>query len=70
VGVFAKSPGGRSATRRSKHFLEGSKRISPAAALQTDTPFDSFGPAEAPEEPFEIDQPIPCPVPEPSIMEV
>lgn len=69
MGVFAKSPGGRSATRRSKHFLEGSKRISPAAALQTDTPFDSFEAAEQPEEPSEIDQPIACPAPEPSIME-
>jgi len=73
VGVFPKSPGRRAATtRRSKHFLEdrvGSKRISPAAALQSDKLFDSFGPAEVPEEPFEIDQPISCPVPEPSIME-
>lgn len=72
MGVFAKSPGGRCASRRPKHFLEdrvGSKRISPAAALQTDTLFDSFEPAEEPEEPCEVDQPIQCPVPEPSIME-
>ncbi|KAG0598447.1 hypothetical protein M758_12G074400 [Ceratodon purpureus] len=72
VGVFAKSPGGRAATRRSKHFLEdrvGIKRISPAAAVQNETPFDSFEPAELLEEPSELDHPVDCPSPEPSIME-
>ena len=49
----------------------GSKRISPAAALQSDdSPFDSFEPVGGPEEPIEDDQPIECPKPEPSIMEV
>uniref|UniRef100_A0A7I4EFP5 Uncharacterized protein n=1 Tax=Physcomitrium patens TaxID=3218 RepID=A0A7I4EFP5_PHYPA len=47
----------------------GSKRISPAAVVQGDTPFDSFGPIEEPEEPSEIDQPVRCPQPEPNIME-
>lgn len=48
----------------------GMKRISPAAALHSEALFDSFQPAEAIEEPFELDQPIQCPSPESSIMEV
>lgn len=73
VGVFAKSPSRRSASRRPKSFLEervGSKsRISPAASLQGDKPFDCFQPIELPEVPVEHDQPVECPMPEPSIME-
>lgn len=48
----------------------GIKRISPAAALQNETSFDSFEPAEVLEEPFERDQTVGCPTPEPSITEV
>lgn len=48
----------------------GMKRISPAAALQSEGHFDFFLPVDAMDEPFEFDQPIQCPSPESSITEV
>ena len=48
----------------------GSKRISPAAALHGVPPLESFEAVEHPSEPVDLDQPVRCPPPEPSIMQV
>jgi len=48
----------------------GGKRISPAAALHGVSLLENFEAVEHPDEPTEMDDPVRCPPPEKSIIQV
>ncbi|KAK1267060.1 hypothetical protein QJS04_geneDACA000531 [Acorus gramineus] len=81
VGLFSRfSSTGRSGHRRSRSAIEVSQTAIPnanaanlAAAAPVDSPHGTevaaeFKPVEHPTEPVDCDEPVKCPLPEPSIL--
>ncbi|KAG1354232.1 hypothetical protein COCNU_07G003440 [Cocos nucifera] len=77
VGIFSHFSGGRSSHRRAKSAVEVGQTIAPNAEVPASAPLtDAHGvevavqikPVEHPIEPLNYDQPVKCPLPEPSIL--
>ncbi|KAL9262074.1 hypothetical protein AKJ16_DCAP09051 [Drosera capensis] len=80
VGIFSRFSGGRSGHRRTQSALDnrpvvpphsGSRGAASAAASAVTHGVEvalEFTPVEHPTEPLDNDQPVQCPVPEPSIL--
>ncbi|KAJ4746405.1 cystic fibrosis transmembrane conductance regulator [Rhynchospora pubera] len=79
VGLFARLSGGRAAHRRTKSAVEVRETVIPNSEAADSVPTTEapshgiglaleFKPVEHPVEPVNHDQPIKCPLPEPSIL--
>ncbi|XP_010920027.1 uncharacterized protein [Elaeis guineensis] len=77
VGIFSRFSGGRSGHRRAKSAIEVGQTVAPNAEVPASAPLTAahgievavqIKPVEHPIEPLNHDQPVKCPLPEPSIL--
>ncbi|KAG1361995.1 hypothetical protein COCNU_10G002140 [Cocos nucifera] len=77
VGIFSRFSGGRSRHRRANSAIEVRRTVAPNAEVPGSTPPTTahvvevgveLKPVEHPTEPLNNDQPVKCPLPEPSIL--